>query len=219
MLRAQARQGRGPGGADRRRSAHRRDPRVRRRPLVQPVAVQPRRHAAAAAGLGLQAVRLPRGVRAGGRRRAGPTSRRPRSSTTSRRRSTFDDQVWTPENYEDEYDGADHAAPRARACRATSRTIKVARADRLRPASRRCGSSSASAHAAEAVSVDRARAFRGDAVRRSPTAYTLFPNGGAIAAAAHDHADHQRRQRRHAEAPTRRSRASPGRTRRSSSPT
>ena len=40
--------------------------------------------------------------------------------STSRRRSTFDDQEWTPRNYDGEYDGADHAAPRAGACRATS---------------------------------------------------------------------------------------------------
>ena len=98
-------QGQSGSGADRRRSAHRRDPRVRRRPLVQPVAVQPRDRLAAAAGLGVQAVRVSHRVRAGGRTRAAPTSRRPRSSTTSRRRSSSTIRSWTPENYENEYDG------------------------------------------------------------------------------------------------------------------
>ena len=52
------------GGADRDRSAHRRDSRAGRRPVLQPVAVQPRRQREAAARLGLQAVRLSRRVRA-----------------------------------------------------------------------------------------------------------------------------------------------------------
>ena len=42
LLSRRKRQGQRRGGADRRRSADRRDSRVRRRPLVQPVAVQPR---------------------------------------------------------------------------------------------------------------------------------------------------------------------------------
>ncbi len=79
--------------------AHRRDPRDGRRPLVQPVAVQPRRRGAAPAGVGVQAVRVPDGLRAGGaegrhrrdaRRRSSTTRRRPGSSTTrsGRRRTT-----------------------------------------------------------------------------------------------------------------------------------
>ena len=47
---------------------------------------------APAAGVGVQAVRLPRRVRARAARTAAPTSRRRRSSSTSRRRSTFNEQ-------------------------------------------------------------------------------------------------------------------------------
>ena len=58
------------GGAPRRRPAHRRNPGVGRRPLLQPVAVQPRHHGPAPAGFRVQAVRLPRRVREGRRGRA-----------------------------------------------------------------------------------------------------------------------------------------------------
>ncbi len=74
------------GGAGRHRSALRRHPGVHRRPVVQPVAVQPRRDRAAPGRLDLQAVRL---SRARSKRRptmAPATSRRRRSCTTSRRR-------------------------------------------------------------------------------------------------------------------------------------
>ena len=75
------------GGAHRHRPAHRRDPRDGRRPLLQPVAVQPRHQRPPAARIGLQAVRLPGRVRARATRKGAPTSRRRRSSSTSRRRS------------------------------------------------------------------------------------------------------------------------------------
>ena len=55
---------RAASGADRGGSAHRRHPRDGRRPVVQPVAVQSRRQREPAARIGLQAVRLSRGVRA-----------------------------------------------------------------------------------------------------------------------------------------------------------
>ena len=71
------------GGADRHRSAHRRGPRLRRRPLLQPVAIQPRRQRAPAAGIGVQAVRLPRGVRA----RAGGRADRPDAGDRDPRRA------------------------------------------------------------------------------------------------------------------------------------
>ncbi len=54
----------GTGGADCDRSAHGRDPGDGRRPLVQPVPVQPGGERAASAGIGLQAVRVSRRVRA-----------------------------------------------------------------------------------------------------------------------------------------------------------
>ena len=68
-----ARRKRGPaarraGGAGRDRSALGRDPRVHRRPLLQPVAVQSRRQRAPPDRIDVQAVRLSRGVREGGRR-------------------------------------------------------------------------------------------------------------------------------------------------------
>ena len=127
LLSRRKRRGQGRSGADRGRSADRRDPRDGRRPLVQPVAVQPRDRLAAAAGIGLQAVRLPRRVRAGRRRRDAPTSRRRRSSTTTPTTWEFDDQVWTPENYEDEYDGP-ITFRRALAHSRNLATIKVAEA-------------------------------------------------------------------------------------------
>ena len=61
---------RAAGGADCGRSANRGHPGDGRRPLVQPVAVQPGRQREPPARLGLQAVRLSRGVRTCGRRRA-----------------------------------------------------------------------------------------------------------------------------------------------------
>ena len=66
------------GGADRRRSEVRRDPGAGRRTLLQPVAVQPRDAEPAAARVGVQAVRLPVGVRLRRRAKGAPTSRRPR---------------------------------------------------------------------------------------------------------------------------------------------
>ena len=57
-----------PVGAHRHRPQDRRDPRARRRPLLQPVAVQPGDDQPAAAGLGVQAVRVPGRVRPRGAR-------------------------------------------------------------------------------------------------------------------------------------------------------
>ncbi len=92
------------GGADCRRSAHRRDPGARRRPLLQHLAVQPRDDGAPPAGVGVQAVRLPRRLRARAPKKGAPTSRRPRSRATSRRIFEYDGMVWEPKNYDD-YDG------------------------------------------------------------------------------------------------------------------
>ncbi len=84
--RAQA-QGRRAGRTRGRRSADRRNSGHGRRPRLQPVAVQPRRHRAAPARIDVQAVRLSRRVRTDGRDRRRPSSRRRRSSSTNRRRS------------------------------------------------------------------------------------------------------------------------------------
>ena len=101
------------GGARRDRSTDRRDPRFHRRPLLQPVAVQPRRRGAAADGLHLQAVRLSRGVRKGRRRWHG----RPHAGHDCLRRAD-DVELRQPgmvaEELRRRVRRRDHAAPRAR---------------------------------------------------------------------------------------------------------
>ena len=87
-----------------------------------------------------------------------------RSSTTSPTTWEFDDQVWTPENYEDEYDGP----ITFRRALAHSRNLATIQGRRRRPATTSVGGAVEEArrrHRAEAVSVDRARRVRGDAVR------------------------------------------------------
>ena len=100
LLARRKRRGRAAGGADRGRSADRRNSRDGRRPVVQPVAVQPRDRSRTAAGIGVQAVRLPGGVRAAPPRKGGPTSRRPSLVNDEPRRSSSTSRSWTPENYE-----------------------------------------------------------------------------------------------------------------------
>ena len=75
----------------------------------------------------------------------------------------FNQQTWTPGNYDGEYEGADHAAPRA-GLFAQHSDHQGRRNDRLR-SGRRALEASRRQHAATAVSVDRARRVRGDAVR------------------------------------------------------
>ena len=170
------------GGADRGRSADRRDPGDGRRPLLQPVAVQPRR-----------------GRRAGSRDRCSSRSstwrRSSRPPTAGRTDVTpasivddspttweFDDQVWTPENYEQDYDGP-ITFRRALAHSRNIATIHVAEAagyDRVaalwKQARRRH-------HAEGAIRRSRSACSRRRRTR-SPTAYTIFPNMGIDAAAA-----------------------------------
>ena len=90
----------------------------------------------------------------------------------------FNEQTWTPGNYDGEYDGP----ITLRRALALSRNIaddQGRRSGRLRPG-RRAVAARRRRHAAAAVSVDRARRVRGDAVRdrRPPT--RVFPNGGTI---------------------------------------
>ena len=107
----------------------------------------------------------------------------------------FDDQVWTPENYEKRVRRADHVPPRARALAQPRRRFTWPR----RPATtawRRCGSGSASAtrrkpYPSIALGVFEATPFE------IATAYTIFPNGGAIRPLQHILQDHERRQGRH----------------------
>ena len=126
LLARRKRTGAAAGGAHRRRSAHRRDPGAGRRPLLQPVAVQPRRQRAPPARLGLQAVRLPGGLRAGGRRRPHRRHAGHRSCSTSRRPSRSTERRLDAGQLRRRVRRRDHAAPRAGACRATSPPIKVA---------------------------------------------------------------------------------------------
>ena len=176
LLSRRKRKGKRRGGADRRRSADRRDPRDRRRPLVQPVAVQPRHRVAPAAGIGLQAVRLSGGVRAGGargphRHHAGDDRQR-RAGDVRVRRSGVDagelrGRVRRP----------DHVPPRARAV-AQPRDDPGRGAGRLRRV--------AALWKKLGVGTRRSRIRRSRSAcskrrrSRSPRAYTLFPNGGMI---------------------------------------
>ena len=132
------------GGAHRRRSAHRRGPRAGRRPLLQPVAVQPRDQRAPAAGLGVQAVRLPRRVRARRRRKAAPTSRRRRSCIDEPTTFTFNDADVDAGQLRRRVRRPDHAAARAGAV-AQHRHGQGRRDGRLRARSPRCGAGSAPA--------------------------------------------------------------------------
>ncbi len=142
--------------------AHRRDPRVGRRALLQPVAVQPRRHGAAPARLGVQAVRLPGRVREGrGRGPHGPHARHARHGRAD------DVPVRGPDVGAAELRGRvrrpDHAPPRARAL-PQRRDGAAGRDGRLRHGGgpvEKYGPR----HGAEAVPVDRARGLRGHAVR------------------------------------------------------
>ena len=70
------------GGAGRPRSAHRRGAGAGRRPLLQPVAVQPRHQRPPPAGLGVQAVRLPGRLRS--RRQGSPRRRHPGDAAARR---------------------------------------------------------------------------------------------------------------------------------------
>ena len=177
----------------------------------------------APARVGVQAVRLPGGVRARRGREADtrpharPTSR---GGSTRRRRSTTTGATiadWTPSNYENEYDGI----ITLRRALALSRNIGDDQGGRDRPAStrsRRCGARSASAPTRTRYPSITLGVFEATPYEIA-TAYTLFPNGGQTAPAARALA-----RRRAAARPTvaagsaarRRSRAP---TRRTSSPT
>ena len=171
---------------------------------------------APAAGLGVQAVRLPRRVRAGAPTRAAPTSRRRRSRTTSRRPSSSTIRSGRRRTTRTSTTARSRSATRSRT-RATSPRFT----SRRRPAttaSRRSGRSSASAtrrkpYPSIALGVFEATPFE------IATAYTLFPNGGMLRPLQHIAADHERRQGRARRSRRRRAARSRGRTRRSSSRT
>ena len=211
-------QGQGRGGAHRRRSAHRRDPRVRRRPLVQPVAVQPRdrRRAGSRARSSSRSSTSTAFEQAADegphRRHAGDAS-----STTSRRRSSSTIRCGRRRTTRT----STTARSRCRRALAHSRnlaTIHVAQAagyDRVA----RSGRSSASATPPKAVSVDRARRLRSDAVRDRHGLHDLPERAASMRPLQHILRDRRaaaRTSRRSRRPAARRSR---GPTRRSSSPT
>ena len=111
---------------------------------------------------GVQAVRLSAGVRARRRRRA----HRPHAGHRRDRRADdvrFNEQTWTPGNYDGEYDGA-ITLRRALALLAQHRRRSKWPRRRLR-SGRGVVEARRRRHAAAAVSVDRARRVRSDAVR------------------------------------------------------
>ena len=170
----------GAGRADRRRSAHRRDPGDGRRPLLQPVAVQPRDRGAPAAGLGVQAVRVPGRLRAGARRRphrsvAGDGRRRRADDVPLRRQGLRAGQLRRRVRR------PDHAAPRPRPL-AQHRHDQGGRDDRLRQG-RRPVAAARRRHAAAALPVDRARRVRGDAARGGDRVHDLHQRRPGAAAA------------------------------------
>ena len=187
-------EGTGRGGAHRRRSEERRDSRVRRRPVVQPVAIQPGDLVAPAAGIGVQAVRVPDRVRAGRRRGAHRRHAGHRSSMDEPETFEFDDQVWTPANYQDEYEGP-ITFRRALAMSRNLATIHVAQTagyDNIANLWKKMGVGDG----AESVSVDRAGRVRSDAVRDRHRLHH-FPEHGNDPPAQAPAEDHARRQGHH----------------------
>ncbi len=108
----------------------------------------------------------------------------------------FDDQVWTPENYEKTYDGPitfRHALAHSR----NLGTIHVAQAagyDRVAALWKKLGVG----NPPKAISVHRAGRLRSNAVRNRHRIHDLPEHGGLAAAAAH-HVDYERGRQRHEE--------------------
>ena len=164
------------GGADCHRPADRRDPRARRRPLLQPVAVQPRVSARRQPG----SVFKPFVYLAAFEHAQARGTHRPHAGnhvSTSRRRSSSTQQTWTPRNYDGEYDGP-ITLRRALALSRNIATIKVAESagyDEVAALWRRVGAGTPPRpYPSIALGVFEATPFE------IATAYTLFPNGGTI---------------------------------------
>ena len=141
-----------------------RDPRVHRRPLVQPVAVQSRRRGAAADRIDVQAVRLSRRVRKGGRR-----GHRRHHAGDDRLRRADDVELRQPgvvaEELRRRVRRRDHAAARAGDV-AQHRHDQGRRTDRLRSRRRAVEEGQGRQHrSGEALPVGRARHRRADAAR------------------------------------------------------
>ena len=148
-----------------RRSAHRRNPGAGRRPFVQPVAVQPRHCRASSARVGVQAVRVPRGLRARTRgwphRRDAGDGHAGRADDLHVQRSGME-----PGQLRRRVRGPGHAAPCARAV-PQHRGREGGGGGRLR-SRRGAVAQGRRRHSAAAVSVDRARRLRSHAHSRLP---------------------------------------------------
>ena len=171
------RPGQARGGAHRDRSADRRDPRVRRRPRLQPVAVQPRDRRASGS-------RDPCSSRSSISRRSSGWRAKGRADLTPAtvvvdEPTTFKDgeNDYTPSNYQNEYDGP-ITLRRALALSRNIVAIKVAEAtgyDRVADLWKRVGvGTPARAYPSIALGVFEATPFD------MATAYTLFANGGTV---------------------------------------
>ena len=167
----------GAGGADRGRSAHRRDPRAGRRPLVQPVAVQPRDRARAASRDRCSS-RSSTSPPSSTRTQEGRTDVTPATVVLDEPTSfTFNEQTWTPGNYDGEYDGP-VTLRRALALSRNIVAVKVAEAagyDHVAALWRKVGAGTPPRpYPSIALGVFEATPFE------IASAYTLFPNGGTL---------------------------------------
>ena len=159
-----------------------RNPRDGRRPLLQPVPVQPRRRGAPAARVGLQAVRLPDGVRASRRRRRTggltPASIVDDSPTDlGIRRSGLDARRTTKRTTTVRSRCGGPSPTRATSRR--SRSPSRAGYDRVAALWRKLGVGTP----AEGLSLDRARRLRGHAARDRDRVHDLSQPGRRAAAA------------------------------------
>ena len=180
ILARRKRQRAGAGRAHRGRSPHRRGARARRRPLLQPVAVQPRGRGEATAGLGLQAVRLPGCLRARGRR--GPQRHHAGHARDGRADDVRLRRGVEPEQLRGRVRRGDHVPARAGDV-AQHRDDPRRRARRASTTSRRLWEQHRRRRAAARVSRDHARRLRSVAVRHRHRVHHLPERRRAAAAA------------------------------------
>ena len=158
------------------RSAHRRDPGDGRRPLLQPVAVQPRgqRTSGSPDRRSSRSSTWPRSNgRADGRTDITPATIVDDEPTTF----SFNDQPWTPSNYDNEYDGP-ITLRRALAHSRNVATIKVAESTGYDNVA--ASGKGRHRHAAAAVSLDCPRVCSRRRRSRSPRPTRFFPIGGML---------------------------------------
>ena len=218
LLAKKKRGGQAQARAHRARPAHGRGARAGRRPLVQPVAVQPRRQRAAASPARCSSPSSTWPPSSAPRPRAAPTSRRPRSWTTSRRRSRSG-RIRTRSGRRATTRTSTTGSITLRRALALSRnvaTIKVAEMagfDKVAGLWQRIGVGT-DAHAYPSITLG---VFEATPIEIA-TAYTLLPERGVDSPAPRALA-HRRGHQDRSSRPIRRSRRSRARTRRTSSST